>query len=474
MHLPSIGTNRAPKKKRHKLHGKRGGLFVHTSEDGGERGFVWQRTGDDIVRGKHRYGIRCLDLSSEAVYGNEATSPRVEVPRIVVETMKIASNHLRAHDIAAFWRLFAEARKSGINADVHSVRLGDVVRFLGLDSLHRAKQALMRLTSAEMTLRLNQPGYRGIVRTRMLQVVHDTDDLATLRGSDNLYFRLPAALKAAVLESRDYTWIELNALSRFKSKFTFPLYFRLCLAAGKDRLYRSVPAMTKAEVRALVGMPEKTQTSVLDETLQLVCDELLAISGVRKRFPIHIEYEDDLLRIAVGRASKKLRELKPAWIAPRMAAKLLKTVYNMPPEARVNYPPLMYFRQAETELRLPATKVFDHWRTDIHGAANYGIGAAGMAAKEFLDLIARVGAEQAFEDWVEKRDFGFVIDDEDVEQTAAVSVPLGLPKAKRAQQLASEQWQPKALTYDDWELKLPVSMSDIDVAMDVDDAEIPF
>ncbi|NKK67923.1 hypothetical protein GFL88_31385 [Rhizobium leguminosarum bv. viciae] len=476
MQLPSnTDLDKAPReRRRHKLHGKRGDLFIHVRDDGSERGYVWQHTGGDIVRGYQRYGIRCRDLSAEAVYANEASSPRVEIPRIVIDTMQIVSNHLRAHDVAAFWRLFAEARKCGINGDVHSIRLGDLVRYLGLDSLLRAKQALVRLSSAEMTLRLNQRGFHGLVRMYMLKILHDTDDLASLGGSDTLYFRLPAALKAAVLESRDYTWVELNAMSRFKSKFTFPLYLKLCLAAGKDKLYRAIPVMTKPEFRAVVGMPEKTQTSVLDETLQLVCNELLAINGVRKRFPIHIAFADGRVTINVGRSSKKLREMKPAWIAPKVAAKLLRTVYNMPPEARVNFPPLMHFRQAETAVGVPATKVFDHWWTDIHGAKNYGIGAAGMEAQEFLDLIARVGAEEAFENWAEARDFGFVIDDEEVEQTAAVSVVRGLPVSERTALPALEQWQPQTLTYDDWMLKIPVALPDVDEAVDVDDAEIPF
>jgi hypothetical protein len=478
MQLPSnTEPNEAPRKRRrHKLHGKRGDLFVHVRQDGSERGYVWQHTREDIVRGHQRYGIRCRDLSSEAVYANDASSPRVEIPRIIIDTMRIASNHLRAHDIAAFWRLFAEARKSGINGDVHSIRLGDLVRYLGLESLVRAKQALVRLSSAEMTLRLNQRGFRGLVRMYMLQILHDTDDLAALRGSEILYFRLPSALKAAVLESRDYAWVELNALSRFKSKFTFPLYLKLCLEAGKHRLYRAVPALTKSEFRVFVGMPEKTQTSVLEETLQLVCDELLAISGVRKRFPINIAFAEERLTINVGRSSKKLREMKPAWVAPKVAAKLLGTVYNMPPEARVNFPPLMYFRQAGTAVGVAVTKLFDYWCTDIHGAKNYGIGAAGIEAQDFLDLIAREGAEEAFKDWVEKRDFGFVVDDEDLEQTATVSIPRGLPKPDRTAQPTLEQWQPQALMYDDWMLKVPLALVNIDetVCAEGDDADIPF
>lgn len=439
MHQPTHTTledmEAAPKGRRHKMHGKRGSVFVHEREDGSEKGYVWQASGDDIVRGHQRTGVKALNLSAEAVYTNERTSPRVEIPRIVIDTMSIESSHLRAGDIAAFWRLFAEARKHGINADVHSIRLGDVVRYLGLNALYRAKQALERLSTATMTLRLNQRGARGTVRLQMIQLLHDTDDFAALRGHDELFFRLPAALKMAALESRDYAWVDLNAMARFKSKFTVPLYLKLCLEAGKHRLYRSVPEMTKAEFRACVGMPEKTQASVLDATLHLVCADLSAINGVRRRFPIAISFEDGKLQIVVGSAAKKLREVKPAWIAPEMAKKQTEEVYAMPAEKRKLYPSLTRFRQAETEVGAPAYRIFGLWSADLHAATSYpDEHIVGMTGRDFMNLIEKVGADEVLEVWADKRDFevlgivGKWRDVEVVEHTTAFRIPVAVPK----------------------------------------------
>ncbi|WP_026612832.1 replication initiation protein [Ensifer aridi] len=420
----------APKRRRHKMHGKRGSVYVHAREDGSEKGYVWQACGDDIIRGHQRSGLKCGDLSAETVFTNETTSPRVEIPRIVIETMHVESNHLRAGDIAAYWRLFAAARKQGIANDVHSIKLGDIVKYLGLNSLHRAKQSIERLSSATMTLRLNQPGARGTVRMQMIELLHDTDDLAALRGHDELFFQLPEALTLAVLESRDYAWVDLNALSRFKSKFAFPLYLKLCLEAGKHRLYRSVPEMTKAEFRAYVGMPEKTQASVLDAALQLVCNDLSAISGVRRRFPIAISFEDGKLQIVAGSAAKKLREMKPAWIAPEMATKQTEEVYAMPAAKRKLYPSLTRFRQAETAIGAPAYRIFGLWSADLHGATSYpNDHIVGMTGREFMHLIEKVGADEVMEFWADKRDFevlgiaGKWRDVEVVEHTTVVRVP---------------------------------------------------
>ncbi|WP_354316675.1 hypothetical protein [Sinorhizobium fredii] len=425
----------APKRRRHKMHGKRGSVFVHEREDGSEKGYVWQAAGDDIIRGHQRGGLKCRDLSAEAVFDNEKTSPRIEIPRVVIETMQIETSNLRAGDIAAFWRLFAEARKQGISRDTHSIKLSDIVQYLGLNSLHRAKQALARLSTAVMTLRLNQIGARGTIRMQMIELLHDTDDFAALRGHDEMFFRLPEALKLAVMGSRDYAWVDLNAMTRFASKFTFPLYLKLCLEAGKHRIYRNVPAMTKFEFRAFVGMPEKTQASVLDKTMQLVCADLSGISGVRRRFPISIAFDDGKLVIIVGSAAKKLREMKPAWIRAEMAVKQTAAIDAMPAEKRKLYPSLTRFRQAETTIGAPAYRIFGLWSADLHGATSFPEERiVSMTGREFLDLIGKVGVDEVLEYWTDKRDFevlgvaGKWRDAEVVEHTASVRIPVNAPK----------------------------------------------
>ncbi|MBY5666849.1 hypothetical protein [Rhizobium leguminosarum] len=464
------------------LSGKRGSLLVVHGANGNVKAHVRKRVGKDIIRGSQRFGLKCRNLSQEAVYSNEMTSPRLEIPRVVVDTMRIVSNNLRAHDVAAFWRLFAEARKSGINRDVHSIRLGDIVAYLGLNSIHRVKLALVRLSEASMTLRLNQEGARGLCSMRMIELLHD-EDLAELRGHDQVFFRLPTALKLAVLHSADYAWVELNAMARFTSKFTFPLYMKLCLEAGKHEMHRKVPAMSRSEFRKFVGMPEKTQASVLDKTMQHVLDELLAIKGVQQRFPISVSFvtenEIEKLVITVGSSAKRVREAKPAWIAPEMAEKMIKTVYDMKPRDRQFYPSLTRFRQAATLIETDAYKVFSVWQTDLHAVRSYGEPIVGIPAVEFIDLVEHYGIEDVFDIWVNKRDvfdFGVVPEFEPVEQTAAIAVPSRTPKPTKAlKQAVPEPWQPKPLTYDDAPLRLINVIQEAgDAPAEGDDAEIPF
>lgn len=463
------------------LRGKRGSLLVVNDAEGEVKVHVRKRVGKAIIRGSQRFGLKCRNLSQEAVFSNQMTSPRLEIPRIVVDTMRIVSNNLRAHDVAAFWRLFAEARKCGIGRDVHSIRLSDIVNYLGLNSIHRVKQALVRLSEACMTLRLNQEGARGLCRMQMIELLHG-EDLAELRGHDQVFFRLPQALKLAVLHSSDYTFVELNAMARFTSKFTFPLYLKLCLEAGKYEAHRKVPAMTRSEFRTFVGMPDKTQTSVLDKTMQHVLDELLAIKGVHHRFPISVSFvtENNIERlvITVGSSAKRVREAKPAWIAPETAEKMVKTVYDMKPRDRQFYPPLTRFRQAATLIETDPYKVFSVWQTDLHAVRSYGEPIVGIPAAEFIDLVEHYGIEDVFDTWVDKRDtfsFGTMRDFEPVEQTEAVVVPKRAQKPTIVvEQMTPEPWQPKPLSYDDAPLRM---LDRIEVAADavvMHDAEIPF
>ncbi|CUW88497.1 MULTISPECIES: hypothetical protein [Rhizobium/Agrobacterium group] len=468
-----VASKRKPR--RHKMHGKRGSLFVHERADGFEKGYVWKTTGDDIIRGHQRGGLKCGNLSAEAVYTNNTSSPRVEIPRVVIETMSIESKQLYPGDIAVFWRLFAEARKQGIERDTHSIKLSDVIAYLGLNSLHRAKQAIKRLAGAMMTLRLNQEGARGTIRMSMIELLHDTDDFAALRGYNEVFFRLPSALKLAVRESRDYAWVDLNALSRFESKFTFPLYLKLCLEAGKHRLFRSVPEMTKSEFRAFVGMPEKTQTSVLDKTLQLVGNDLSAISGVRRRFPISISFEDEKLQIVVGSAAKRLRGVKPAWIAAEMAAKQTEEVCAMPAEKRKLYPSLTRFRQAETAIGAPAYRIFGLWSADIHGATSCPDDyIVGMTGRDFMNLIDKVGADDVMEFWADKRDFevlgvaGKWMDIEVVEHTSVVNIPITASRPKAPRVALDEIVTRATARYDDERLPEPTKFAE------ASDEDIPY
>lgn len=68
--------------------------------------------------------------------------------------------------------------------------------------------------------------------------------------------------------------------------------------------------------------------------------------GSQSRYPSSPDNIEKLVITVSSSAKRVLSRGKPAWIAPKMAEKMIKTVYDMKPRDRKFYPPLTRFRQA--------------------------------------------------------------------------------------------------------------------------------
>ncbi|WP_296069403.1 replication initiation protein [uncultured Agrobacterium sp.] len=417
-------------KGRKPFYGKLGPFAELTDKHGITDGYIWQRSGNRIIRGIGRFGIKARDLQAEAVYSNDQTSPRVEVPRVVIKSMELVdAGHISANDLAVWFRLFAQARLQGMQRDTSTIRLNELCKYLGIRSLIRVKASLNRLAAASLTLHVNLNGRR---RVAMPLIERLDDGLAFAGGADEIVFALPKALREVVLESRDYAWIDLNALSRFSSRFTAGIYLRLCYEAGKHWRYRETLDVSKAQFRDLMGLPEDTQASVLDAAIIRVLDDLAKIDGVRRRFPINVNLDDDRIIIEVGSAAKKLREVKPQAISNEATEKICRAIRSNRADVRL-YPTLTRMRQAATLLETKTWHIFDAWRTDVLGAKLYpNKMIVGHTGKEFLDLIRADDADEVFEFWLDKRDLsdvGVRRQIEVVEHRASIKAPTVTVKA---------------------------------------------
>lgn len=235
------------------------------------------------------------------------------------------------------------------------------------------------------------------------------DGLEFARGSTEVGFALPAVLRTAVLESRDYAWFELNALLRFSSRFTAGIYLRLCYEAGKHWRYREILEPTKNEFREIMGLPGETQSSVLDDAINRVSADLEAIDGPRRRFSISFgkpidDAPSSKFFIEVGGSAKRLKEVKPKFLTEAAREQVLdRTRHKIDSH---QYPTLTRLRQAATLLGTSVLSVSDLWRIDVKGAVSYPDDIfVGLTGREFLRLIADTGPDDVLEFWVDKRDF---------------------------------------------------------------------
>lgn len=384
---------------KHPASGKRGRLLALKFRDGSSETYLRKPTITEAQKGMQRLGVQAKDLAAEAVYTNETTSPRVEVPRILVETLQLDTSKLRATDVAIWWRLFAEARQAGMATDTHFVQLSALAKYLGIRSLDRVKASLVRLSGAS----LSYHGRHGRQAEPMLEC-SDALDLEPMTGSDWLHYSLPESLRQLVLGSTGYCRVDINALARFKSKFSAALYIRLCYEAGKAKAFHDEVHLSREDFKRIVGL-EAVQAEVVTEAIERVCEDLTAIDGPRRRFHIDLFVaQTGKLVVSFGGAQTRLLETKPAYMTDDGIAALAdRSMYQL---LSHQYPSVVRLRQAETMLGISAVRISELWRIDVQRASSkHPEACIGYPAGKFLARIRRRGADAVFAEWIETRDF---------------------------------------------------------------------
>lgn len=459
-------------KPKHKLHGKRGPFLEVVAKSGVSTNYIWQRSGGKIIRGADRKGIKAKDFAVEAVRSNEQTSPKFEVPRVVIETMQFDIKTLNAQDVAIYWRLFAEARFRGIADETHTITMTALKGYLDSPQRARIIASMNKLTTVSMSIRVNQADAHGRVSMPMLEAVEVSKDTVT--------FRLPTVLRNAVLASRDYAWIDLNAIQRFESKFTAAVYLKVCYEAGKHHTRRSGVAESRDAFRARLQMPEGTKANILEGVISRVKADLLAIDGPRRRFDVKfvVEHQGDI-RIEVGTAARKLAEVKPKIMTLKAVFEIVEANKGVLAIPRTRDASITRFRQAATLLDAPVRYLADKWRLDVYGAAAYPDQAfVGLFGRDFIRMIDEYGADDMLEYWLDKRDFrelGGVRKIEDVgvakpRKTAAAIVEIAEPVVIEPD---AEDDIVATGHFDDHEYGMPEFSKPTDFG-DCDDADIPF
>lgn len=411
-------------RKKHKAHGTHGPMFVHTNKEGETTYYAWNAKPCNVIRGRQRKGIRARDLNAEAVFSNEETSPRIEVPRSIVMGMRVESNHLTAADIALFWRFYAHARLRGMDKTGHAISLADLMKFLGWQSVDRVKRCLERLRTATVSHHFNQEGHHGRKSVPMLILVQDEEQVAALSSADEVQFMLPKCVCDAALAAKDYAWVDINALSRFKSRFSATMFMRLSLMAGYHEGLRHDQKLTLNDLKQVFGLPEKFKRSALLEVMHNVQDDIEAISGPRRRFNAFIVWpsrEDDYFNFNTDSSIRRTRDVKPKPLSQALKDKICdRTRYRI---KHHEYPSLLVIRQAATLHCVSPLDLSDQWRLEVLKARRDSTHTvAGMTSEQLFELIKDFGADSVFEAFADKRDFSHI----QSQRAQLVEYPRGL------------------------------------------------
>lgn len=445
-----------------------------------------------VVTGSERKGIAAKNWNEDAVFANEKTSPRFEIPRVVLSTMRLVdAEHLHGRDLATYWFLFASARKQGIHKDRHCVTYSEIAKFLGIRDLKRIRDALDRLNATGVRYDCNQDGTRR--QSAQLIEIAEFDPNVPFNGKTEIWFALPAVVRRAVQVSKDYAKVDINALSRLKSRYAVTLYIRLCYLSGMNDAARFAWKPTIEKMADLISFPRKAyKKQHLMAAVRSAIAEINGLTSLHRRYEFTVELPNeftDEYEFTVGSSAKRLAEVAPAPV-PDEEFEVLAARNVLPLEPH-QYPTTLSLRQAQTMIGKSARLISHEWRVDVWGATHHGAVVCGMDAKLFLDTLRADGVEKSFDWWIDRLVFApnglrvrhgiepppFIKETPVVEETPVVVVPVVREVLKDRVIESEEVLDDDIKTAADYS---HIEYGDVDVpptlveAPDMDDSDIPF
>jgi hypothetical protein len=383
-------------------------------------------------KGRDRKGYQASDLLKAMTDPEEGQrqQPRVEKPRVLIETMRVVGPDLMtAKDKALYEKLLAYARLEGMDKDYHRIPVQDVAAFVDVKKLDRLADSLERIsrTFVRYDIRDEETGER--IRSSMPLILFLVREKLS-SGVAVIEYSIPAQVRRAILASRDYAWLEINAFASFASRYTSPIYQKLALMAGEDGRLRKPWKVSPEDLAREIGYPmEKYSYGVFKRD---VLDRALVDVAMHvKRFKAHLKATTSggrgakvtMLTWTVSDAVKRIEEHK----ASDLSAAGLNVVRMA--DHRLGHdelPSQLEVARAVTATGLDEITLSNGWRAayDKAKASPDEEVLPALKGSLLVDVVAKSGVGAAFRMWA-----GFAGDMEAVPTVRLEQPPEAKPAA---------------------------------------------
>lgn len=464
-------------------------IDLYTRRDGKKVYQAIQLSGKEIIRGKDRAGYRSGDWIKETSSKRHISDePQIARERIMIDTVSIVGpDKLTAQDIAVHEYLLACARKADISLPMHRIRLAQLADYLGVTQYARVWSSLIRLGRTKFRYHIIDPTNKK----RVCQAPIESVSRSTKRLTKNtiIEYSIPGVIREAILQSRSYTWLDINAFAKFKSKYTGRLYPKLALMAGYDFRLRNDWTPTIAELAAFIGYAPKGKAvhvasfmKVIDKALAEIEEHVLGFSvicvkpkrgtGRGRGIPADAKFVFNTSDTRVNVLAHR-----PAVLTKKQRARIEDRRHS--PLQENEYPPIKYFAQAQALTGIPADDISDRWRMNVtdarlHPDQRFGI----MSGGHFIHLLDSEGIKIAFRHWI---NWSVNVSDDDLREHVIPDYSIPVDNSGRSW-VAAEPWFADA-HFIDPEMTMPEDMNldgyfDADDApkifAEIDDDEVPF
>jgi hypothetical protein len=407
------------------------------------------RDNDTAHRGRDRRGIRAGILAKEAQYDNDVSNPRVELPYALtkgkmfrIEDGVETADRLTAADQALWHYLFARGKDHinrlplegsdagfkdkaayGGRALVHEVTAADMLAYLGINNPARLRESLERIAETQVRYDIR---YRRTRLTRPVRYLTIHTMPAKLRSRDVVKYEIDPDVRVSMLMSRYYATVDLNALTKFRSRYSARLYTKLSIMAsrnvglllakknkhGEIGLNKRLWIVSAEDLAKSLGYPMPTfREQTFLNVMKKVIVELDALPKVNQRFEFVCAVPTGKVPkyvFSVTEACKSVFDVHRAWLgraaffhASAHTRPFKRSQIQMKDNQFVHH---VRIAQAQAYTGIDGLKLSIEWRFDC-SAANSGLvdAVAGWSTEEFLSKIDRFGPEAVFETWLDRK-----------------------------------------------------------------------
>lgn len=416
--------------------------------DGNDK-LVWSSRDNDCAhRGRDRRGVRAGILAKEAHYDNDVSNPRVELPYALtkgkmfrIEDGVETADRLTATDQALWHYLIARAKDHinslplegsdagfrdkgayGGRSLAHRVKVSDMLTYIGINNPARLRESLERIAETQVRYDIR---YRRTRLTRPVRYLTITIP-EKLRSRDVIRYEVDPEVRVAMLMSRRYVTVDLNALTKFRSRYSARLHAKLSIMAsrhvglllakknksGEVGLNKRMWLVSAEDLAKELGYPMATfREKTFLAAMKKVIAEMEALPSINRRFEFVCSLPTEkvpMFAFSTDEARKSVFDVHRAWLG--RAAFFHASAHTRPgkrSQIRMKDNQFVHhvrIAQAQAFTRIDGLKLSMEWHSDV-SAANSGLvdEVAGWPTAEFLAKIDRFGPEAVFQTWLSRK-----------------------------------------------------------------------
>ncbi|PIP00658.1 replication initiation protein [Pleomorphomonas carboxyditropha] len=193
--------------------------------------YVRSRSLDTLAQRQRRYKLRVHAASLPKALSDDAEmaaqSPTTPVQRLILQRMRVEPpDNLTAQD-QALWHLMItqhrddEAHGRELDDDAHKLPFDIAMRYLNISDDRRLVDSVKRLARTMISFDVDTDYFK---RLGVMPIVLCYVEINRRTGQKYVRFQIPAKLRDILGSYADYSYVELAAWPRFRSKFAGRLY----------------------------------------------------------------------------------------------------------------------------------------------------------------------------------------------------------------------------------------------------------